>query len=48
MNLTKYLTEIKQYSKMEIIREKSVSNSTGSDAEEVFSIYLEEAFFETI
>ena len=42
------LTKFKQHSKMEIIKEKSVSNSTGSDAGKVFSIYLEEAFFEAI
>nr|DAP95687.1 MAG TPA: hypothetical protein [Caudoviricetes sp.] len=32
------MTEIKQYSKMEIIKEKSVGISTGTDTEEVFSI----------
>ena len=30
---------------MEILEEKSVSNSTGSDAEEVFSIYFGGDFF---
>ena len=42
------MTKNKVYSKMGIVEEKSVSNSTGSDAEKAFSIYLEEAFFETI
>lgn len=33
---------------MGIVEEKSVSNSTGTDAVKAFSIYLEKASFETI